>query len=78
MWKRQQQSNTNQAFRAPDFQNSMLSRHQKEKNICEWLEQLNCNEDLNITRMSASPTNSTNWAFDQSAQKPMQFTMNKN
>jgi hypothetical protein len=67
----------------------VLSRQQKERNICEWLEQLNCNDDQsNRPRMAISPTisNSTNSPFlnqmnspssGLAGQKPPQFPSSK-
>ncbi|KAI6177489.1 hypothetical protein M3Y97_00913200 [Aphelenchoides bicaudatus] len=58
VWRRQ---STQQQPQLRSLQQQDLSRQQKERNICEWLEQLNCNEDQQKRQSAVSPT--TNFAF---------------
>jgi hypothetical protein len=58
VWKRQ---SSQQQPQMRSLQQQDLSRQQKERNICEWLEQLNCSDDQQRRPAVISPT--TNFAY---------------
>ncbi|KAI6215575.1 hypothetical protein M3Y94_00401100 [Aphelenchoides besseyi] len=58
IWKRESQGKCSSSYRND---NSSISRQQKERNICEWLERINCNDDRSVGAgigrgMAISPT----------------------